>query len=510
MYSLRESFKGLFRPQAVVSSSSSPTTIMSPSHSMSSLAVRAHEMLDSILGAQETSSTTVADNQARDLCHFYCNLIPEDKAVFLKTLAHDYGVDHNIILQIAQNLSMAQERGEGVLLKTEERLKHALVPKYNLVFTQIGHLNDGVKFLVDMRADILHLLNTTCHSTDQDNPYLKSLINHLRDLIAIWFSVGFMTLERVTWESACDVLQKISEYEAVHPIRNWTDLKRRVGPYRRCYVFTHHSMPREPVVVLHTALTDEISNSIQSIVSHPGLEQESSVNGARKEDPNSVNTAIFYSITSTQKGLQGIELGNYLIKRVVQELQSEFSQIQQFASLSPIPGFREWLLLEMNRYLHAEAAGEYPEQKLFTGRELQEIADNVGDTRDKSTIETIMKLIKTNNWAQSEFLPDLLKEPLMRLCARYLYVEKRRGFAFNPVANFHLRNGAVMWRLNWLADTTTRGLSASCGMMINYCYFLEKTEENSKVYMEKHHIEASPQILELVKANVGIETKSHL
>ncbi|KFM56632.1 Malonyl-CoA decarboxylase, mitochondrial, partial [Stegodyphus mimosarum] len=150
------------------------------------------------------------------------------------------------------------------------------------------------------------------------------------------------------------MLEKISQYEAVHPVRNWTDIKQRVGPYRRCYVFTHNAMPKEPIVVLHTALTNEISSSITSIVRQTKRISEGDVlllknSENQLEDPQKIEAAVFYSITSTQKGLHGIELGNHLIKKVVHEVLSEFPHINKLSSLSPIPGFRDWLLLEIKK-----------------------------------------------------------------------------------------------------------------------------------------------------------------
>uniref|UniRef100_A0A4W3JG54 Malonyl-CoA decarboxylase n=1 Tax=Callorhinchus milii TaxID=7868 RepID=A0A4W3JG54_CALMI len=310
----------------------------------------------------------------------------------------------------------------------------------------------------------------------------KEMNGMLKSLFSEWFSVGFLNLERVTWQSSCELLQKISEYEAVHPVRNWTDIKRRVGPYRRCFVFTHSAMPGEPLVVLHVALTDHISSNIQAIVREvPSPEMT--------EDPKKITTAIFYSISSTQQGLQGVELGNYLIKRVVKELQGEFPGMRQFSSLSPIPGFTKWLLGILNQQIKE---GEL--NKIFTKTEYKEIQDLVGIP----VLETLKQLLTTNEWTRSDKLVRALELPLMRICGWYLYGEKHRGAALNPVANFHLQNGAVMWRLNWMANTSARGISLSSGMMANYRYFLENTKDNSTQYLRTKHIEASEQILSLV------------
>ncbi|ELU09365.1 hypothetical protein CAPTEDRAFT_171705 [Capitella teleta] len=423
----------------------------------------------------------------RDLCGYYSGLIQQDKVIFLKMLARDYGVQQEDVLQFASMLATSsQDIGTASILRIHERLRKALVPPYQSLFTQISHVDNGVKFLVDLRTDILNALL----SSGDDRPFMAAMNSCLLDLLRLWFSVGFFQVERITWESPCDMLQKISDKEAVHPIRNWYDLKRRVGPYRRCFVFMHNSMPREPVVILHTALTDSITSSIQTLVSRsPRAEDIDEI----KEDPGRVTTAIFYSITATQRGLAGVDLGNYLIKNTVKELLLEYPQMHQFSSLSPIPGFHDWLSAEITRYLHLK---QHP-SALLSASDLQEI-QTVLASPNKPLMETLQMTLKKATWAQNESLARVLEAPLMRLCARYLYCEKQLGFARNPVANFHLRNGAVMWRLNWLADTSPRGLNNSLGMMINYRYYLDETESNSKKYIENQSISVSDQILELV------------
>nr|XP_048726703.1 malonyl-CoA decarboxylase, mitochondrial isoform X2 [Caretta caretta] len=309
----------------------------------------------------------------------------------------------------------------------------------------------------------------------------KEMNGTLKSMLSESFSTGFLNLERVTWQSPCEVLQKISDSEAVHPVRNWIDMKRRVGSYRRCYFFAHCAIPREPLIVLHVALTNEISSSIQAIVKEvPPLETE---------DMNKITTAIFYSISLTQQGLQGVELGTHLIKRVVKELQGEFPQIKVFSSLSPIPGFTKWLV-----GLLSSQTKEQGRNELFTDAECKEISEITGDP----AAEKLKRLLTNNEWVRSEKLVKALHSPFMRLCAWYLYGEKHRGYALNPVANFHLQNGAVLWRINWMADTSPRGITASCGMMVNYRYFLEDTASISAGYLGTKHIKASEQVLSLV------------
>ncbi|XP_047678616.1 malonyl-CoA decarboxylase, mitochondrial isoform X4 [Tachysurus fulvidraco] len=319
------------------------------------------------------------DSNSLDFIHYYRNLGKEQRLVFLEMLARDYGVDHRGAAEMARKLVDNQLRDVATVLQAEDRLRYSLTPRYKQLLNHISRVEGGVKFLVDLRADVLDFTSKVTDSSHLRNlrmgcgiyvdfppglkksylsvvgerhkefpclnrywladwmvvviinslqcqmtavfiimgSSLKDLNSTLKSLLSEWFSVGLLCLERITWQSPCELLQKISQYEAVHPVRNWTDIKRRVGPYRRCYSFTHASMPGEPLVVLHVALTQDISDNIQSIV------REFTTLDA-VEEVDKINAAIFYSISSTQAGLQGVELGNYLIKRVVRELQLPF------------------------------------------------------------------------------------------------------------------------------------------------------------------------------------------
>ncbi|XP_008943442.1 PREDICTED: malonyl-CoA decarboxylase, mitochondrial-like, partial [Merops nubicus] len=229
----------------------------------------------------------------------------------------DFGVDHARVAEFSAKVLQAreQQRELGALLQAEDRLRYYLNPQYRGLFQHLGRLEGGLLFLVELRGDLVEGLATKA----VDGPHVKGraglgeMSGVLKNMLSEWFSTGFLNLERVTWQSPCEVLQKISDSEAVHPVRNWVDMKRRVGAYRRCYFFSHCAIPGEPLIVLHVALTSDISSSIQAIVKEvPPLETE---------DADKITTAIFYSISLTQQGLQGVELGTHLIKRVVKELQ---------------------------------------------------------------------------------------------------------------------------------------------------------------------------------------------
>uniref|UniRef100_A0A8B9U0C9 Malonyl-CoA decarboxylase, mitochondrial n=1 Tax=Anas zonorhyncha TaxID=75864 RepID=A0A8B9U0C9_9AVES len=421
-----------------------------------------------------------AERRSAEFVRFYRGLeAGPRRAELLGCLARDFGADHGRVAEFSAKVLQAreQEREQGALLQAEDRLRYYLTPRYRALFQHLGRLEGGLRFLMELRGDLVEGLAAKA----VDGPHVKEMSGVLKNMLSEWFSTGFLNLERVTWQSPCEVLQKISDSEAVHPVRNWVDLKRRVGPYRRCYFFSHCAIPGEPLIILHVALTSDISSSIQSIVKDVKL--------LETEDADKITTAIFYSISLAQQGLQGVELGNHLIKRVVKELQKDLPQIKAFSSLSPIPGFTKWLLGLLSSQIK-----ELGRNELFTESERQEISEITED----STTETLKKLLTNSEWVKSETLVKALHSPLMRLCAWYLYGEKHRGYALNPVANFHLQNGAELWRINWMGDTSPRGITASCGMMVNYRYFLEDTASNSAAYLGTKHIKASEQVLSLV------------
>lgn len=437
----------------------------------------------------EFDATTQGENKVKSFCSMYKQGTQVQKTEFLEFLAKEFYIDRKQFKASVKNY-LENQKEPAFRFRDEERLGALLMPKYVSFFHILGRSEGGVKFLVDMRGDLLDLIL----SLEPEHPCFHD-VRHmnmiLKDLLALWFTVGFIKLERITWQSSCEMLQKISEYEAVHPVRNWTDLKRRVGAYRRCYVFTHSCMPGEPIVVLHTALTSSISDSIQRIVGHRHKPTEPEP-PQDWEDERIIKTAVFYSISSTQKGLQGIELGKYLIQGVVKKVKAEFPNVNEFSSLSPIPGFREWIMGEVTRSLRGHPG--------VAGRQLEQLQSAVAPySEDRTPLEALASFLRNNGWFQLPELVDQLQEPLMHLCAYYLYHEKRRGYALNSVANFHLKNGATIWRLNWLGDVSPRGLTSSCSIMVNYRYYLEDMEDYRHAYLENGTITASDMFMEHLK-----------
>ncbi|XP_044016735.1 malonyl-CoA decarboxylase, mitochondrial-like, partial [Aphidius gifuensis] len=440
---------------------------------------------DEIFKFKDTNmSNWIVESKVYNLCCTYKTMSLDDRQKFLWSLALNYSMDHQKICILADKLSTIPTDNQRQLLLKERSLKNALTPQYHWLFVLMGRLENGVKFLVDLRTDVLNLLSG---QLENDEAVIMQQLNlTLQDLLLLWFSVGFLHLERITWQSSCDMLQKISDYEAIHPIRNWLDLKKRVGPYRRCFVFTHPSMPREPLVVLHTALCDIIPETVKGIE-----EAEKRIKSKDKIPSDQINTneikaAIFYSIVATQKGLQGIELGNYLIKEVAKNVTREFPMIDKLSTLSPIPKFRQWFLDQVRQ----------DPKKIFTKDELDNISKQFSNN---DLYKELKKLFNNSLWLNDNDITGIMKEPLLRSCAWYLYREKRRGYALNNVANFHLRNGAVMWRINWMADPTPRGAEHSFGIMVNYRYYLDETENNSRNYIENSMIKASENIIMLSK-----------
>jgi malonyl-CoA decarboxylase len=282
----------------------------------------------------------------------------------------------------------------------------------------------------------------------------------LRNLLSSWFDVGFLELRQITWESSAALLEKLIAYEAVHEIASWTDLKNRLDSDRRCFAYIHPRMPDEPLIFVEVALVNGMAANVQDL-----LDEDAPV-----ADPDKADTAIFYSISNAQKGLAGISFGNFLIKRVVGSLSTEFPNLKTFATLSPIPGFRKWLDGRL-------AEGD---PKLLTPAERKELKKLETGVGAKGSLKQILSRA---DWPKDEVVAETIKGPLMRLCARYLTEEKRSGTrALDPVAHFHLTNGARMERLNWLGDVSPKGISQAAGLMINYLYKLGDIDGNHEVY----------------------------
>jgi malonyl-CoA decarboxylase len=402
--------------------------------------------------------------RAADLGRTYLSLDAEGRERFLQLLAGEFDVDRHEIDRCCN--ALINSSGMDQRAATERALRAALEPPRITLLRQFNALPEGVKFLVDRRAELIDL--------KQRDPALGSLEEDLRRLLANWFDIGFLELKRITWESPAALLEKLMAYEAVHEIRGWTDLKNRLDADRRCFAFFHPRMPDEPLIFVEVALVAGMTGEVHALL------DESAPIG----DPHSADTAIFYSISNCQLGLAGISFGDFLIKRVVDALATELPRLKVFATLSPVPGFRAWLerhsratsgdlLLPAERSAIEALGGEAPE------RDLAALLDHHADPR----------------------IAAALRDPLIRLCARYLLNERRpSGRALDPVAHFHLSNGARVERLNWLGDTSPKGLQQSAGIMVNYLYRLSEIEANHEAYRGEGRVAASSSIRNLLRA----------
>ena len=406
--------------------------------------------------------------RAAALGRTYLSLDPDGRERFLKILATEFDTDREKVSAAIADLDELDDwSGRG---RAERRLRAALEPPRRRLLTQFNALPEGVKFLVDMRSELLEI--------QDDNPAVAALEADLKDLLTSWFDIGFLDLRRITWDSPASILEKLIAYEAVHEIQSWGDMKNRLASDRRCYGFFHPRMPDEPLIFVEVALTDGIADSIQAVLDEM----------APVVDPADADTAIFYSISNAQKGLAGISFGGFLIKRVVDQLAAEFVGLKNYVTLSPIPGFRRWL--EYRIRLGAD-------DDLLTAAEEKALTALVGVD---STGPLLGRIMAGDNWHTHDNLAAELKKPLMRLCAQYLSQEKREdGRALDPVAHFHLSNGARMERLNWLADISAKGIGQSAGMMINYQYRLDEIEDNHESYTGEGNVPTSAAVRGLVK-----------
>uniref|UniRef100_A0AAV1TCB9 Malonyl-CoA decarboxylase n=1 Tax=Peronospora matthiolae TaxID=2874970 RepID=A0AAV1TCB9_9STRA len=434
------------------------------------------------------------------LCKTYQEKHIEDKRQFLLILAQELHIDATAALQNAvqleQTMSYVKDASTGAVdwehenveryLRTCRNLRIALSPLYETFFQQVVSQRDnGMLFLVRMRADLLQVLRKI--ATRPEILALRSLDASLKQFLASWFNVGFLKLERVTYEqSSGQLLEKIIRYEAVHPVGTIAELKRRLGNGRRCYAFFHPSIPDEPLVFVHVALMLEQASSMQSI----RQETEQLVEGSQAK------AAIFYSISLTQKGLSGVDLGNFLIKEVAKALKTEYGHLQTFATLSPMPQFMSWL--ETQRY-NADASLVSP---LHLNTLMEEL-DNCEITYNSATstaVAVVLDALSIEDWDKHSQLGAALEPILLKLGARYIYIEKKRGKALDPVANFHIRNGAIFDRINWLADPSRKGIAQSAGMMINYKYDLAHVEANNENYLLRNIIPIGLQPQQVLEA----------
>ena len=427
-------------------------------------ASRLHQQMRSCLDGRAGGVTARA--RAADLGRAYLSLDQAGRERFLQLLAREFDVDHEEIRRRCQALIEASEPTQRT---AEERgLREALDPPRITLLRQFNALPEGVKFLVDRRAELIDL--------GRRDPLLRGLEEELKGLLANWFDIGFLELKRITWESPAALLEKLMVYEAVHEFRGWTDLKNRLDADRRCFAFFHPRMPDEPLIFVEVALVSGMSGEVHALLDE----------AAPISDLHAADAAIFYSISNCQRGLAGISFGDFLIKRVVDALAVELPRLKIFATLSPVPGFRAWLDRQAQ-----SAPGE-----LLLPNERTAV-----EALDEEAQGDFLGLLNLGTWHREPRIANVLREPLIRLCARYLLRERApSGRALDPVAHFHLSNGARVERLNWLGDTSPKGLQQSAGLMVNYLYRLGEIEANHEAYRGEGRVAASPALRNLARA----------
>jgi malonyl-CoA decarboxylase len=416
------------------------------------------EMLDS-LGGEASARRRVAA-----LATLYVTLDDDGRRAFLDLLAAEFGPDPQAVAAAVSGYVEAVTANDR--RRAETRLRLAVASPRIRILKQFNLLHEGVKFLVDLRADLLRFMRQA--------PQLEPLDEELYSLLASWFDLGNLELRRISWTSPAALLERLIAYEAVHEIRSWTDLRNRLDSDRRCYAFFHPRMPEEPLIFVEIALTREMASNVHTLLDE----------SAPQTDPHAAQAAIFYSISNTQPGLRGVSFGGFLIKRVVDELCAEFPGLKTFATLSPVPGFRRWL----DARLKARDAG------LFGAGEAAKLVV-AGQAHD--AFEGMANVLSGDPAAAPE--AAAVSAALSRLVARYLVEEKEGDRPLDPVARFHLGNGARLERINWLADTSPRGLRQSAGIMVNYLYEIAAIEENHEAYAREGRVAMSNGVKRLLR-----------
>src|SRR5579872_3748847 len=400
-------------------------------------------MCEALLSVRGEASGTAMASEVLDRYH---DLDDTERRAFFHALARNFGPDRDKVNKAIE--AWMAEPGDG----NGGALHFASEPRRQELIRRLNRAPGGTGALVEMRADLLTLLN--------GHKDLAALDRDIVHLLGSWFNRGFLVLRRIDWSTPANILEQIIRYEAVHEIRDWDDLRRRIDPVdRRCYAFFHPALVDEPLIFVEVALTESIPGAIAPLLAED--RQPVPVERAR--------TAVFYSISNTQRGLGGISFGNFLIKQVVEELRRELPKLENFVTLSPVPGFMRWL--KTTPYLPVTEE-ERP----------------------------VLQHLDEPGWWQNPELESRLRAIVEPLAAYYfLKARTPRGRLIDSVARFHLGNGARLERINWLGDVSAKGLRESAGIMVNYLYRLEDIEKNHEAYANQRTVAASGAVKKLLK-----------
>jgi malonyl-CoA decarboxylase len=401
------------------------------------------ELCEALLSGRGEASGTA---MAREVLDRYRHLDKDGRLTFFEALARNYGPDREKLAQAIEAWrAQPSDDDAGDLHLASE-------PRRQELFRRLNRAPGGTSALVALRADLLGLM--------KGHKDFATLDRDVVHLLSSWFNRGFLVLRRIDWQTPANILEQIIRYEAVHEIRDWNDLRRRIDPVdRRCYAFFHPALVDEPLIFVEVALTEQIPGAIAPLLAED-----------RKLVPiERARTAVFYSISNTQRGLGGISFGSFLIKQVVEELRRELPKLENFVTLSPVPGFVQWL----------KQAEDVP----------------VSDEE-----RTLLAHLDEPGWFDNEDLTSQLRALLEPLAAHYfLKARTSKGRLIDSVARFHLGNGARLERIDWLGDLSPKGLRESAGIMVNYLYRLDDIEKNHEAYANQGEIAASSAVKKLLK-----------
>jgi malonyl-CoA decarboxylase len=401
------------------------------------------ELCDQLLsGRGEASGVAIA----REILQRYSELTSGPRIAFFEALAARFGPDHKRLEDAVTAWRNAPSDEAAI------KVHRAAEPRRQELLRRLNLAPGGTAALVRMREQLIDALDR------RDD--LKVVDNDFVHMFSSWFHRGFLVLRRIDWSTPAMVLEKIIRYEAVHRIRSWDDLRRRIDPAdRRCYAFFHPAMPDAPLIFVEVALTETIPGAIAPLLAEE--RQPVAIERAR--------TAVFYSISNTQRGLGGISFGSFLIKQVVEELRRELPKLDTFITLSPVPNFMQWLK---------------------EGKDVPVTDD------DRKLFENLDK----PDWFENAELTAQLRAVLEPLAAHYfLKARTAKGRLIDSVARFHLGNGARLERINWLGDLSPKGLRESAGIMVNYLYRLDDIEKNHEAYANEGEVVASSAVKKLLK-----------
>jgi len=379
---------------------------------------------------------------ARDVTKLYQALSFDNKLIFFKKINKKYKANFTEVDEAINLYKISPNE------KTLANLFKVSSGKRRELFTRMNMAPNGTSVIIELREDLLKVL--------KDNKDLKVLDDDLRYLFKGWFNPGFLKLEKITWDTKAAVLEKIIKYERVHQMKDMNELKRRLGEDRRFFSYFHPALDDEPIIFVQVALTKGLGKSIQELMKPTSNEKKN------------YDTATFYSISNCQEGLSRVTLGNFLIKRVVYELQEELPHIKNFGTLSPIPGFAEW----------------------FSYLEDSKIKNILTDLKDKD-----LSFLKSKNLKIGDNRIIENKEVLIKLVTHYIVNEKNKdGLPMNDVSRFHLGNGAIVEDIIINANVSEQGFKRSYGVMVNYLYELNNIEKNHEDYMNNKKVIVSDKI----------------